>query len=67
MDAKLTQTSHLGASCGLLGYTAFVRNTDSPSNGPEALTIACSENFTVKKVFMEAEAKSFVFGTTLVW
>lgn len=67
MNAKSTQTNRLGASCGLLGYKAFAKNTDSPSNGPEALTLACVEVSKVKKVSMEAEAKSFAFGTTVKW
>lgn len=67
MDAKSTQTSRLGASCGRLGHTAFVKDTDSPlQKGPEALTIVCPDSFMAKKLYVEAAAKSFVFGTTVV-
>lgn len=67
VNAKSTQTNRLGASCGLLGYKAFAKNTDSPSNGPEALTVAYLEVSKLKKVCMEAGAKRFVFGTTVRW
>lgn len=68
MDAKSPQTSRLGASFSLLGLTAFVKTTDCPplsSYALGALRIACFWRFTA--MLMRAEAKSFVFGTTLVW
>lgn len=45
MDAKSPQTSRLGASSSLLGRKAFVKTTDTYSNAPRAVTMACSENF----------------------